>query len=266
MDNLRTVPISWLKLFGVQSLTDKKMSDPEGIVNMIRIIAAGIIAVMPVIATCFYSKYKHDNRGKAMRIFIWLHWAASALVLSGVVFGLLSGAEWRLVPMLGTALILSLMFVLYALTEKLSGARVGALLTIPVIALSFMNLKDVSDMPIDNYKDNILFAISECLEDNGLTYGYATFWNANAITVISGSKVKVRDVTNDSLSKRLYQSSSKWYDDQEGQEEYFLLLSDNEFNDLQDYIAPLEYKVVRRIDPVINGFPYHILVFNENMF
>ncbi len=242
VDNFHTIPISWLKLFGVASLTDKKMSDPEGIVNMIRIIAAGIVLVMPVIATCFYTKYNHDNKGRAMRIFVWLYWATSALILSGVVFGLLSGAEWRLVPMLGTALILSVMFVLYLISEKLSAARVGALLSIPVIALSFMNLKDVSDMPIDNYKDNILFALSDCLQDNGLTYGYATFWNANAITVISGSKVKVRDVTNDSLSKRLYQSSTKWYEDQEGQEEYFLLLSDNEYNDLQDYITPLEYR------------------------
>ncbi len=266
VENFHTIAMSWLKLFGVQGLTDKKMSDPEGIVNMIRIIAAGVVAAIPVIATCFYAKYKHNNKGKAMRIFIWLHWAASALVMSGVIFGLLSGAEWRLVPMLGTAVILSIMFVLYVITENMSASRVGILLSIPVIALSFMNLKDVSDMPSDNYKDNILFAISDCLQDNGLTYGYATFWNANSITVISGSKVKCRDVTNDSLSKRLYQSSSKWYDEQEGQDEYFLLLSDGEYNDLQEYIWPIQHKITRTINPVINGIPYHILVLNENMF
>ena len=266
VDNFHTIPMSWLKLFGVVTMTDKKMSDPEGITNMIRIIAAGIIAVLPVIATCFYSKYKHDLKGRAIRIFIWLHWAASALVFSGVVFGLLSGAEWRLVPMLGTALILSLMFVLYAVSEKLSGARVSVLLAIPVIALSYMNFKDVTDMPSDNYKNNVLFAISDCLQDNGLTYGYATFWNANAITVISGSKVKVRDVTADTLSKRYYQSSTKWYEDQEGQKDYFLLLTDYEYNDLQEYVAPLEQRAVKKIDPYINNIPYHIFVFDSNIF
>ena len=266
IDNLHTIPISWLLLFGVESMTDKKMSDPEGIVNMLRIAASGVVFVMPVIATCFYAKYKHDNRGRAMRIFIWIHWTASALVLSGVVFGLLSGAEWRLVPMLGTALILSIMFILYIITEKMSASRVGAILSIPVIAVSFLNLIDISKMPIDNYNDNVLFAISDCLQDNGLTYGYATFWNANAVTVISGSKVKVRDVTDKTLSKRLYQSSTKWYEDQEGQQEYFLFLSDAEYIDLEDSIAPFQSKIIKKIEPVINDAHYHIIVFKENIF
>ena len=52
------------------------------------------------------------------------------------------------------------------------------------------------------------------------------------ITVISGEEVLIRDVTVNErgVTKRIYQSAEKWYDGREGQKEYFLLLSDNEYD------------------------------------
>ncbi len=267
-DHLHSLPLAWMKLFGVENMDGKLLSDQEGIFNLLRIAAALLIAVLPVIATCFYPKYEKNSSGRAIRIFVWIHWAVTAIVLMGYIFGVLAGADWRLVPVMGTSVMLSLLFVQRTIQSRMSAGRVAALLMIPIIAVSYLDLKNVREMKKDNYKDNVLFSIADYLEEEGLTYGYATFWNANAITVISDSEVKVRDVIVDEngVWKRLYQSSDKWYEAQEGQQEYFLLLSVGEYDTLAAIENSIVYSAVREYTPVLNNLQYHILVYDHNIF
>ena len=269
MDNLHNVPLAWLRLFGVEAPTDKMLSDPEGITNMIRIFTAALTAVIPVIATCFYPKYKNDMTGKFIRIFIWIHWAVTALVLSGFVFGMLGSADWRLVPIIGTALILSIIFIAHTVCSHVTFGRFSALLIIPLFILSFINIKEVVKMPYDNYKSNIVFSIADVLESNDLTYGYASFWSANTVTLISGNKIKVRDVAidNGSVNPGWLQTDNKWYKDQgPDQKEYFLLLSEDEMNMIYESGNTILNDSVRQLDPVINEKPYHIFIFDKNIF
>ena len=275
MDNTHKFPIAWLNLNGVQDIAnikndnggDIKLSDMEGIQNLIYILASLVLLVMPIIATCFYQKYKSSKDGHMIRIFVWMHWACTAIVLTGYFFGLLSGADWRLTPILGTSLILSIFFVHWALSTKTSVQRLALFLSIPVLMVSILNLENVRKIEKDYHKVNDLYDLAELLENEELTYGYATFWNANAITLITDSEVKVRDVyVNDyGVYKRIYQSSSKWYEDQPDQEDYFLILSPYEYQILANIQSPLLIEKDREIIKVINNTEYRVLVFDHNI-
>jgi hypothetical protein len=121
-------------------------------------------------------------------------------------------------------------------------------------------------MPKDYGKDNAHHKLVEFLEKEGLEYGYAEFWTAQATTVISDSKVKVRPITisrADSIDPYLYQSNANWYKDQEGVEKYFVALSTYEYNSVastDDWSALISGHYVEKLD--CEG--YLIFVFNAN--
>jgi hypothetical protein rflaF_06331 len=268
IEHIQMLPLAWMRLFGVEDMTNKPLFEKESILNLIRIAASVILAVMPVIATCYYSKIKKTKDAQPMRIWIWIHWASSAIVLVGYICGLLSSADWRLTPIIGTSLMLSIIFVRYTAVSKISSGRIIALLSIPVIFVSLVNvygLVKISNK--DHKKENYLFGLTELIEDAGLSYGYATFWNANAITLISDSKVKVRDVNINEygVSKRLYQSSSEWYKDQPGQDKYFLLLNSYEYNVISTADSSLIENATQNLSAFVNGTEYRILVFDYNI-
>lgn len=273
-NNFHNFPLAWMKLNGVQDIVymvnDKgegiKISDKEGIQNLIYIASSLILLVMPIIATCFYPKYKKAKDGHMIRIFVWMHWACSAIVLMGYFFGVLSGADWRLTPILGTSLILSIFFVHWAISTNTPVQRIAVFLSVPVLMVSMLNLKAVKDIEKDYHKANNLYGIADYLEDEGLTYGYSSFWQANAITLITDSKVKVRDVNIDDygVTARIYQSSKEWYKDQPEQKEYFLLLNPGEYQTLINIQSPLLTEKTKELSVLINNTEYRILVFDHN--
>ena len=122
-------------------------------------------------------------------------------------------------------------------------------------------------MPKDGYKDNIQYKLADFLEDEGVTRGYATFWNANSVTLITGGKIKVSDVLLDEegVSHRKYQSSSKWYEDDPLQHEYFLLLNGDEYNTFistDDYINdPPLHTISNEIDDEV----FILLIYDHNI-
>ena len=266
-DHVHSFPIAWLRLNGVEDMGGQRLDEKEGFTNLIYIAAALILLVLPIIATFFYPKFKGAKDARMLRIMVWMHWASSGIVLMGYIIGVISGADWRITPVIGTSLILSIFFVHWAVANKTSASRVIAVLSIPIIMVSIMNMKELKKMPKDGYKENNLFGIAEFLEDEGLSYGYATFWNANSITLISDSKVKVRDVNIDQngVTERDYQSSKNWYKDQEGQKDYFLLTNPPEYQTLLDIQSPLLNEAIETKSVFVNNTEYRVLVFDHNI-
>lgn len=268
IEHIQNLPLAWMKLFGVEDMSGQPLFEKKSILNLLRIAASIILAVMPVIATCYYSKIKKAKGSQALRIWIWIHWASSAIVLVGYICGLLSTADWRLTPVIGTSLMLSIIFVHYIAVSKISSGRIIALISIPVILVAILNIQGLINLSKKDYKkENYLFGLTELIEDAGLSYGYASFWNANAITLISDSEVKVRDVniSEYGVSKRLYQSSSEWYKDQPGQDEYFLLLTSYEYSTIANGQNSLIEDATRNLSAFVNNVEYYILVFDHNI-
>ena len=259
--HLQKLPVAWLELFGVQNITGP-LASGESAVNLLRMLAAVLLAVLPVAATLCYKKL--ETRGE--RLWIWIHWAGTAIITVGYVCGQLSAANWRLTPVLATGCVVSILF----LRRFLSRNRLALLTLLALLPVALINLAGVAKMPLDGYKDNVLYQLESELEMRDLTYGYATFWRANPITVISGEKVRVRDVTvsdGGRVDARAYQSSSRWYEDQPGVDRYFLLLDPREFDHLNDHDSPLLTEATEQIWLTLpEESLYCILVFDHNIF
>lgn len=266
IDHLHKLPMAWLRLIGVEDMPDVMFTDNDGIANIINIMTALIIAVIPIIATLFYKKYGSDNMGRMLRIWVWMHWAVTSVVLMGYICGILAVADWRIVPIVGTSIILSILFVCWALSNGGGIARISALMIVPIIAAGYLNCVNVMKMPKDGYKDNYQYQLASFLERNGVDYGYSTFWNANSITLVTNGKIKVRDVIADEngVFHRRYQSSNKWYKTDPEQKEYFLLLSQFECDKFKSSEKYQKDKPVRTESTVINDTTYTLLIYDHN--
>lgn len=266
-DHLRNLPTAWLSLLGVKNMEEQFLMKGIGLQNLFYIFNAIMLAVIPIIATICYPKYQRNIFGRALRYWVWIHWSVTVIVLIGYICGVLSVAEWRLTPIFGTSLILSILFVRWAFSQKTAISRISFIMILPAVIVCCMNLANTASMPSDPHKRNDLFGIEEFLEDMELENGYATFWQANSITVISGNKVKVREVlVNDGeVKKRYYQSSKKWFEDMNGKDEYFLLLTNYEYSQLKTGGSDLLNEATEDLETEINSHTYHVLVFDHNI-
>ncbi len=225
-DQLLLFPKSYFTLVGINV-------EADGMVKaLIKTAASFIILVLPVLLLCVYRKI----RNMSTKLVLWAHITVSAVIMFGFICGKLSAANWRLTPMLGTAVIASAAAVreFWDMKEdKLVWKRLGALLAVFPILCSLVTFKTITEMPRDYGRDNELHRLTEFLEENELEYGYATFWYSQAITLISDSEVQVRSIVSQSGSQMpiepyYYQSNRKWFEDQEGVTEYFMLLTNSE--------------------------------------
>ena len=91
-EHFQKLPLAWMTLLGLEDIPDKKLMSGESIMNLIRIITALILAVLPVAATCCYAKYRGQS-GRQMRILLWTHWTVTGLILVGYLCGALSAAN-----------------------------------------------------------------------------------------------------------------------------------------------------------------------------
>ena len=267
--NAQKFPLAWLTLLGVEDIAGKNMMEADSIKNLLRMMVGILLIVLPIAATVCYPKYQGAH-GHKMRILIWSHWASTALVMVGYICGLLSAANWRLSPVVGTSMVISLAFLQWAIHDRTPMMRLSGILLIPMALVCALNTVTVFQMPRDSYKKNTKYELVDFLEDEGLNYGYATFWYANAMTVISNSDVLVRSVSvsdTGEVTPYYYQTERSWYKAQEGQDNYFLLLTQGEFDSMTQSANALLTTASRTLEiQDSNNATYHVLVFDQNIF
>lgn len=236
-DNLLKLGGEWLSLIGVSVKDGDNLVGLDTIADTIRIFTGIFIFILPIIGACLYKKIA--SRGA--RLVLLAHFVQSALILFTYIFGRLSSANWRLIPMLGTAVLASSVTICelikpqgFALVSKRFAALSLCLLCLAPLA----SAREITKMPPHYGRDNDLHKLAEKLEELDLEYGYADFWRAQAITVLSDSKVKVRNIqiVDGAIKKYEYQSQYTWFDDQADTSKYFILLSDYEYLLLSGYI------------------------------
>lgn len=259
--NLSHLMENWLTLLGVDVTAGDRLTNAAGIANLLRIGFGLLLAAVPVAAALCYRRF----RDRSLRILVLTHWALAALLLFANVFGMLSNANWRLSPLVASSVIVLVAFSRWLWKE--SGFRRMALIPlIPALVICLLVAGTIVRMPKDIHQQQGLPAVTDYLETQGLTYGFGTFWNANAVTVLSDSAVKVRDIEivtdRQTVVPRHYQSQGKWYEPQEGQDRYFLLLTRWEYDNLGGTGNPLlasaaetlefqDYRIV-----VLPSFPF----------
>ncbi|MCR5599618.1 MAG: hypothetical protein K6G33_02600 [Ruminococcus sp.] len=266
IEHLHMLPMAWMRLLGVKNLPDVMFTTNEGIYNISSIMASLLLAALPIVATLCYKKYGSDKKGRMMRIWVWIHWAVTAVVLMGYICGILATADWRLTPMIGTSIILSILFVFWAVTGNESVARISTLLVVPIFIAGYLNCVTIMKMPKDGYKTNNQYILVDFLEKQGVEYGYSTFWNANSITLLTDGRIKIRDVSveADGIHHRRYQSADRWYKDSPERKEYFLLLSESECDNFRSSEQYQKDKPIRSESVNVNSFTYTLMIYDHN--
>lgn len=266
------------ELIGISIKKSDRMISKEAIVYLIRLAGMLVITVIPLVGLFGYKKL-HD---KGTRFVLWVHLSLTAVILFGYICGRISNANWRLTPIIGSSVMATVAIFREWLdgifpkkstdeaennekcNEKRVCLRLGAILSAVIVMFGAVNFNEIRKMPRDY--EHPLEAVANDLEAHGLEYGYATFWRSQALTMLSDSKVRVREtlVKSDGVITDYYQSSRLWYEDQPGIDKYFIMLSDDELNTVGDS----EYWQEITEKYLIENFEtrgYNVFVFSRNV-
>lgn len=250
----------WFTLYGVDVAYGDPIKSVDSILNLFRIVSGFVLMIIPVAALASYGKI-NDHK---IRILVISHFILTLLLMIGYIFGFLASASWRLSPLMASSILLSLIY-LKTLFDNVDKRRLAGVFLAPIIIVCSITMFTIIKMPHDynlEYGYNDGYFIARELESLGLEYGYADFWHANAVTVISDSSVKVRSIT-DQLEIYYYQSQSAWFEDQEGVEAYFVLLTNAQYNVAQ---TKSWFQLDHTEVIITSTKTYHILIFQENIF
>lgn len=269
----------YFSLLGVDMEKNAPIFDAESMKYFFRIAVGIILLVMPVVLLFLYGRIK--SRG--VKVLLWAHFVLTAAVLFGYICGELSAANWRLTPILGTAALVTVCGMrdllsdlgIFEVDEGRGAAvvtsRISALVLAAVLASSLVFAGEVKALDPEYGRDNTNHRLAEFLVEEGLEYGYATFWYSQAITLLTDSEVRVRNMDvndRDGVIGRHYQSSLNWYNDQEGVEEYFVILSSTEYKKVfttKNWQTWLDECYLRHYESPNDAKGFYIYVFSENI-
>lgn len=257
MNNLFKVVPSFINLLGFETEDGMLIYSFAGICNLLRIIAAVVIMTVPVIMLLLYKKIKEQS----YRIVILTHHFLTLLIMLGWVFGVLNGAEWRLSPVVISSVIVCIVFVKWALSN-IKMKRNVLIAGIPVVCLCIITFISMVTLDKHSYYNGEIRGLVKYLEESDLHYGYGTFWNANISTLLSDSKVKIRDITleDDAYYKRSYQSNDNWYEDAPYYDKYFIVLTNDEYNDYY-----VDKQIFDEPEEILEHGIFTILVYESNI-
>ncbi len=261
-DNFLRLFTSWLTLLGAAPAANDPIVSLSGFSVLLKICAGIFLAGIPVFMLISYSKIK----SRAIRIYTLTHWTLTAVILFGWIFGELSNLTWRLSPLVYSSAVMTAFFFHWVLTEQrgLIMKRLACVSVLTVIATCLLIFSEVVSLPSNYLAVNPHFALAAFLKEKNLTYGYAEFWEAAALTVITDSDIQVRNIliNDDFYSIHFYQTNINWYRDQENVEQYFIVVSSS----LYEHMVSVEHFLIQTMDEIYQAENYIILVYNHNLF
>jgi hypothetical protein rflaF_06331 len=257
-NNLMKFLEQWTSLLGADYKAGQAITDKENILAAIKMAGSLVLFFTPVYGIFIYNKFNRYEK-----LFLIFHWLMSGFILYGYVFGNLSSVNWRLSPIICSAVIVNIT-VWKSLWSSVNLKRVAVILSFLVVLSSGVTVGQILAMPWDYGMDNDHHQAVELLKRNNLDYGYATYWNANILTLISSSEVKVRDVNFDEPNPRQgwLNSDKEWYESQPGQDKYFVLFSNSEY----DNMVEENHIILQDTSYIIREGNWVVLVKDKNIF
>lgn len=271
-DNFRKLFHNWITLFGVSARDGDTLVSLDSVMTVIRIFMAYLILIFPVLQLFRLNKI----RRRSLRIVLLGNFAVLLFIFFAVTFGRLSGANWRLTPLLGTSLISTFFTAADLIEEKGDSLRKGVLLLIALIITAIIPARTILTTPADYGRNQVLFVTARQLQDYGLKRGYASFWWAGALDMISEGKLEIANVNleKDMPAKNFYQQAYDVYDDKDS-ESFFLLMSEKENKEMsawlreqreagliaEELMIPIKYNFYGG-----SGSKVYIYVFPKNIF
>jgi hypothetical protein len=274
-----------LTLFGVSLKGGTSYVSPSSVINFIRIISLLVILILPM--TLFLVYRKIGNR--SLKIMLWVHALTSMLIFFLAATGLVGLFNWRLTPMMGTA-VMTAIYGLKWMFEAREKSNLGidkdliiakqsggesqdrpispirkriSVICISILALQIcVTIGVIGTIPPNYGRGNDIHRNIAFLKAHQLEYGFATFLNAATTTVLSDNEIRVRrtEIFDNKLTYWDWQNDPKWFEDQPGIDRYFLLLSADEYKSI---ILPPSWETL--IEEVLETETGHyVIVFREN--
>ncbi|MCR5736211.1 MAG: hypothetical protein K6G64_01010 [Eubacterium sp.] len=256
INNFFSIPNNVFTLLGVQLEDHTELFSLTGIFVMLRIVTAIILLGTPIAMLFRYQKIKKPE----WKIVLLTHHLVAAVILFGWIFGRLNAANWRLSPLIVTAALCCMIQVKEFRQKKMTG-RLAALILIPMFCFMALTVRQCLTIPEQSNATKELKGVIQYLEENEYSYGYATFWNANVITLFSDSEVKTRCVkyTAEGIQPDYYQTNRKWYGKDGEKGKCFVLMTQSEF-------AQLELGNMNQYTAEKDFGNFKILTYEENIF
>ena len=260
MSALIMIPSSLFELMGIKVNSSIELFSFSGIIILIKVVAVLVLFVTPIVMLFKYRKIKRVEH----KIFLLAHHFTALVILIGWVFGKLSSAEWRLSPLIVSASICCAIYASQFIEVKAS-KRMALIIAVPLLLMSFITVVQVMAMNKQSVENKSFEKVVKHLEEKNLKYGYGSFWNANVLTMISDSKVKVRDVKFDSgkMMPNDYQTNKNWYKNAPKLNEYFVLMTSNEYS---QYYEGQNSSSFGKPKEIYNFDNYVILIYDHNLF
>lgn len=237
VDNFRNILPNWLSLCGVSVKDGQHFIGLKSIEQAIKIMGSLFLFIFPLIQLFRLPRLK--NRG--VRMLAVGHGAVTAFILFAVVFGRLGAANWRLTPILGTAVLLSYSVIVQWIKNKQASLRGAAVALALLLILALLPALEIAAMPSNQGRDNAWFTAAAFLKEKELRYGYATFWWGELITMLSGNQAVVSnmEIKDGAPARRTYQDFLDCYKDR-NTDRYFLLIDEREKKNLADWLKEAE--------------------------
>ena len=256
--NAETLALGWFRLLGVDIALNDPFAGLKTLVNLIRLLYSLLLILMPL---HFLLRYRSITDEK-IKLLGWSHLFVAALVSFLFITSKVSNAIWRLTPVVCTGSVFAVAYAFYLLKQS-GAARIAKTVLAVFIAAALAAAGTIATLPVRT-EGNEAYQLTEALLERDLHYGFADFWRANAVTMASDSQVIIRtvNINGEGIKPRAFQSQPSWYASQEGIAEYFILLSENEYANLE---ASADWSGIEEI--LLDEFwinDYTVLVLSQN--
>lgn len=249
------------KLVGIEHVKDLTLFGVGGIFILLKIFCVFILILAPVAAIPFYRKLKK----LPYRIVFLSHHLLTIMIMVVWIFGKANSAVWRLSPILVSSTVTCVILV-KRLFEMKRPMRLSFMISIPIMCVAFITSAELAGLEKQSEKNMRLSQVAEFLEENDLHYGYASFWNANIITMMTDSKVKVRNVNieGSSITPYFYQARAEWFVTNPNQNNYFILMTNQEYMDYEQENNQFNFGTPE--GRILQYGNYWIIVYDHNIF
>lgn len=249
--NLSQFLPQWFNIMGVQAGQARHLLSYAGLRFIVRSLLALFLLLGPLLATLRWPRL----RRRSTRLLLIMHHSLFLILLFFFIFGKLSSASWRLLPLLGSSLLCLLAYAedrLAAPAQHVSGyriplarggdddswlesgrrSRLAALSLVVLFVLAGVNVTGTVIASRQPAPNGYLVKLVEELEMRGLERGYASFWTAGAARLLSSDRLDILSVTLNGgiVEEYRYQTNVNWYQNSDPDKPSYLALRSNEID------------------------------------
>ncbi len=261
MNNLLHIFPSTAQLYNADTAAGQKLFTFGSLVRGLKILMLMVVFAAPVAMLLRYRKLNDSTK-----LALWGHFVVTGVIGFMYVFGILNDGNWRLIPCLGTGIIVTILWIHDLFAGSRVEKRLATVLAVLLAVVCLLNVALIGKMP-RKVQQNKYWNVTQALQEKGYDYGYATFWNSHPIALLSDNKIQITSVEQEGteLAPLYYQNYDREFIPQEDRDTCFLLLEQAELENLQKGQYWQRLKSCRQLVDSFECGEFIVLVFDGNV-